>query len=126
MELARQIISNLDEKGPLSRRQLARCFRNQRMERFEPVINALIGLGVLVWEADGTLDSGEVEISEVEDRLREALLVPVPADARVPKAATPKPPKPPVQTPPAPPAASRKKAAGKGKNPPGKAPGKSK
>jgi hypothetical protein len=112
LELARGIISNLEEKGPMNRRQLARCFGNQRWERFEPVVGALTRLGVLVWGADGILEFGEVEISEVEDRLREALIALVPADAGVRK--------PPAQTPPEPQAENGKKPAGKASKPPGK------
>ena len=110
LDLARRMVFNLEEKGPMTRRQLVRCFGNQRMERFEPVIDALIGLGVLVWREDGGLESGDVEISDVEDRLRDALLAPAPVDAGVRSAAKPKPP---AQTPP-------KSPAGKGKKPPGK------
>lgn len=121
VELARRIVSNLEEKGPLSRRQLVRGFGNQRWERFEPVVGVLIKLGVLVWGEGDLLESGEAEISEVEDLLREALLAPPPADAGVPQAAKPKPSaQSRAQTPPDPRAGNGKKPAASGKKPPGK------
>jgi hypothetical protein len=82
------------------------------MERFQPVIGALIRLDVLAWGEDGMLEPGVAEIFEVEDRLREALLAPVPADAGVRSAAMPEPP---AKTPP-------ERRAGKVKKPTGKKP----
>jgi len=86
LELARQIVAKLEEKGPLNHRGLARCFGNQRKERFEPVIAALLRLGVLVRRDDGTLATGEEELAEVEDGLRQALLAPAPAEPAAAKA----------------------------------------
>jgi hypothetical protein len=116
LELARQIVDKLEEKGPLSRRGLVRCFGNQRMERFEPVIGALTQVGVLERGEDGILAVGDAELAEVEEHLREALLAPVAADVRKanpPQAAAKS------RAPAAP-----KARAGKGKKPAGKAPGK--
>lgn len=92
LELARGIVSNLEEKGPMKLRQLVRCFGDQRRERFDPVIGALIELGVLAWRDDGMMESGKVEISEVENRLGEALLAPSAADSVGKKGKMPKPP----------------------------------
>jgi hypothetical protein len=114
LELAQRILGNLEEKGPLARRELVRCFSDQRWERFEPVVGTMVRLGVLLRHADGKLESGEVEISEVEDCLREALLAPDPAAAGRKKAATPKPPSQSrAQTPPKPRAGNGKKPAKK-------------
>ena len=59
LELAGRIVSKLEEKGPLSRRELVRCFSDQRWEVFEPVIEPLTELGVLVWGGDGKLEPGD-------------------------------------------------------------------
>lgn len=112
LELARRILGNLEEKGPLARRELVRCFSDQCWERFEPVVEAMVRLGVLLRRADGKLASGSVDLAGVEVRLREALLAPVPADAGLRKTAMPKPP---AQTPPKPRAGSGKKSPGKSK-----------
>ena len=61
LELAWTIASRLDDKGPLTRRELVRGFSSQCWQRYEPVIGALIGLGVLAWQEDGKLAAGEVE-----------------------------------------------------------------
>lgn len=123
VELARQIVSKLEEKGPMSRRQLVRCFSNQRWKRFESVIGALTGLGLLAWGEENLLEFGDAEIFEVEDRLREALLAPPSAHAGVSKAAKPNPP---TQAPPKSRAGNGKNSAGKATKSPGKPPGKSK
>ncbi len=81
LKLARQILAKLEVKGPKTHRQLVRCFSIQHKERFEPVIAALTGLGLLVWQEDGRLAVGETELAEVEDDLRQALLAPVAARA---------------------------------------------
>jgi hypothetical protein len=83
MELALRIVGNLEDKGPLSRRELARGFSEQRWERFAPVVGVLVRFGVLAWREDGKLAAGDAEILELEDRIREALLAPAPAGSGV-------------------------------------------
>ena len=93
LELAWRIVSKLEEKGPLNQRDLVRCIFKMRRAVLDPVVGALTGLGVLVWGEDDKLELGDTEISEVEDRLREALLALVPAsDTSLRKAAKSKPP----------------------------------
>jgi hypothetical protein len=73
VELARRILDKLEEKGPLTLRELVRCFDNQRKERFLPVIEAMVELRLVARRQDGKLAAGEADLFELEGRLRERL-----------------------------------------------------
>jgi hypothetical protein len=69
LKFAGKIAREVKERAPLKPRDLMRLFFNQRKERFEPVIEALIGLRVLGRDPNGMFVPGTVEFAKARREL---------------------------------------------------------
>jgi hypothetical protein len=69
LKLAEKIVCEVKDHAPLKPRDLMRSFSRQRKERFDPVIEALIGLSVLGRDKDHLLVSGPVEFQKARREL---------------------------------------------------------
>lgn len=73
MQDAARILDAVDRKGPLGNRDLMRSLSGQHKDRYMPVVEALLEVGLLARDDAGALITGRAEWDHVEESLKNLL-----------------------------------------------------
>jgi len=66
LAIAGRLVFKVRGKGPISERNLVRCFAYQKIGAYRPVIEALVNEQVFEWTPDGLLQLGSHPFEEAQ------------------------------------------------------------
>lgn len=67
--MAERVLAAVAAKGAMKLREIARIFQNQKKEAIEPVLRAMVEVGLLEPDGTGAYATGAVELDDAEDAL---------------------------------------------------------
>jgi hypothetical protein len=75
--MAAKIVENLSKAlAPMKLRDIVRCFKVQRIDRFNRVMESLIETDVLIRDEDGCHTLGSVDLADVAEILDQKFMLP--------------------------------------------------